>query len=58
MEGHRVAVAVVLKATWRRGWLINAVVAVRGTVVADIEMPQRHDCSHGGVCGSGDRLLR
>jgi hypothetical protein len=39
MEGHRVAVAVVLKATWRRGWLINAVVAVRGTVVADIEMP-------------------
>jgi hypothetical protein len=34
------------------------VVLARGTVVAGIEMPQRRDCSHGGMCRSGVQLLQ
>jgi hypothetical protein len=58
MGRHRGAVAMVLKATWRRGRLIDAVVLARGTVVAGIEMPRRRDCNHGGMCRSGDQLLQ
>jgi hypothetical protein len=58
MGRHRGAVAMVLKATWRRGRLIDAVVLARGTVVAVIEMPRRCDCSHGGMCRSSDQLLQ
>jgi hypothetical protein len=58
MGHHRGAMAMVLKATWRRGRLIDAVVLARGTVVAGIEMPQRRNCSHGGMCRSGDQLLQ
>jgi hypothetical protein len=58
MGRHRGAVAMVLKATWRRGRLIDAVVLARGTVVAGIEMPRRRDCSHGGMCRSGVQLLQ
>jgi hypothetical protein len=49
MGRHRGAMAMVLKATWRRGRLIDAVVLARGTVVAGIEMPRRRDYSHGGM---------
>jgi hypothetical protein len=33
------------------------VMAARGAIVASIEMPWRHDNSHGGVCGGDDQLL-
>jgi hypothetical protein len=58
MGRHHGAVAMVLKATWRRGRLIDAVVLARGTIVAGIEIRRRCDCSHGGMCRSGDQLLQ
>jgi hypothetical protein len=57
MSRHRGVVAMVLKATWRWGRLIDAVVLACGTVVPGIEMPWRCDCSHGGMCRSGVQLL-